>query len=442
MRHSRVHKAALLFCVALAGLAVVVSAYMWGQSARLKAAGLTAGLAFCPETDLLSCEAVLTSRYAQWLGLPLAAAGLANYALLLVACGGLLIVRTHRLAGGLWLAAWTSAALGTLAGVWLLAVQVFDLKQLCTLCDIVHACGLLALIVLTWRKPATVPPVRLAAGGSVAAAAVVLLVTGQILFKPRIKPREVVVADARPPAPMSTEASTSAPCAAPSAGQAGVASVAQSQPTEPPEPAESFKVLDARGALVATLDLNEQILFGRLDAERTVIEFMDYGCKHCRKMSPLLEDVLSRHPDWFRVVVILVPGDKRCNPHTSRRRPHVCEIAKAALAVRKHRPDLLTETHETFFRLQGVLTGSMAWLYVKRRCGLDDATLQSWREDPAIQEQLRQHVDLGRALNVRGVPALYADGKIITHVPNSVRQLEQVIADLIGPPPEKDGTAP
>ncbi len=148
---------ALGVAIVLSLVAVGLSGYLWVFSVRLHASGVIGPLPICPETDLISCGEVLASPWSQWLGLPLAAAGTINYVLLL-ALGMGLLAGGGRAQPRLWTAALTLASLGTLCGLWLLIVQAFMLHRYCLLCDIVHACGFVWLIVLLARRPAEVSP--------------------------------------------------------------------------------------------------------------------------------------------------------------------------------------------------------------------------------------------------------------------------------------------
>jgi uncharacterized membrane protein/protein-disulfide isomerase len=433
-----------LFAVAvLALIAAALSGYMAVVSARLHAEGLAGPLPICPETDLISCGEVLASRYSQWLGISLAGAGTVNYVLLLACAVGLRVTTSRRPRPLLWTAALALAALGTLAGLWLVAVQIFFVHRFCLLCDIAHACGLACVILLGvfW-------PDRLAAGlragaWGIALAGAAGLTLGQVLQVPDVTATLVVVKPAdtqREPLPaVKTRPAASSPA------------VAGSRPATAPadglRPTNAFDITDLAGTVIATLDLDDEIILGDPEVKRTIVEFMDYGCRECKQESELIRQAIEKHPKWFRVVVLLFPGNKACNPYTGRSRPYVCDITAAALAAHRHNPARYGELHNLFFQPpQTPLTGTMAWQLVAQTNGVDDSTLQSWKNDPALPDKIRRHCDIVRAI-VRGqqmnkgvrLPGLFAKGKMITGAAENLSQLEDHLTQMVGPP---DGLAP
>jgi uncharacterized membrane protein len=100
-----------------------------------------------------SCEAVQTSRWSTFLGLPVAAWGLAFYAsVLAIALTGLMerYEESRPLAlGMLALTAW-----GALFSIWLTYIELFVIRAICQWCVIsaVLAVGLTVVSYLDWRE--------------------------------------------------------------------------------------------------------------------------------------------------------------------------------------------------------------------------------------------------------------------------------------------------
>jgi uncharacterized membrane protein len=100
-----------------------------------------------------SCEAVQTSRWSTFLGLPVAAWGLAFYAsVLAIALTGLMerYEESRPLAlGMLALTAW-----GALFSLWLTYIELFVIRAICQWCVIsaLLAVGLTVVSYLDWRK--------------------------------------------------------------------------------------------------------------------------------------------------------------------------------------------------------------------------------------------------------------------------------------------------
>lgn len=432
LRSDAATKSALAAVVIMSLIAAAFSAYLWAASIRLHASGAVGALPLCPETDLISCGNVLASRYAQWFGIPLTGVGTINYLLLLVVSAAL--VRTVSLSTRriLWTAGLLLSGLGTLCGVWLVIVQAFILHRYCLLCDLTHACGLVSLLVLLAYRPVEVPRAYRDGAGAVALAGTLLLVLGQLLFRPQIAPTEVVIAP-------STQPTTT-----------GALSTQPSTRTQPPafavipavRPANAFDLTDAAGTVFATLDMDKEIILGDPTADRTVVAFTDFACPECRQEFGHVEQVFRKHPGWFRLVILLYPRHKDCNAYTNRELEHACEVARAAAAIRKYAPEHYQQAHATFFKLQALpLTGGMAWSLVKELSRIDDATWQTWQDDPALIEKVKRDTDIVHAILVSqqaqktvGLPGLFARGRMFSGAAESVAQLENHLTQLIGPP--------
>lgn len=395
-------------------LAAGLSSYMLYASLQLQAQGYRIGILLCSDTTLISCRQALLSRYARWLGMPVAGLGAIHYLALLTATVGLLKVKGEVSRQLFWNVGLTLAMLGTGAGLWFLWVQVFRLHVLCYLCDIVHACGLVSMILLLGARPAG----RAQAAGylgtcGVALAGLAALVLGQLLVQPQIKPEMLVVAT-QPAATLVV------------------------RPPADTQPIHAFIVRDSKGTEIAVLDLDKEIVLGNPTAERTIIELMDFGCPECKHELVLFQEIWKVHPRWFRVICLMFPNNKECNPHAGGKRPHVCEITRAALAVRKYAPDKYTAVHDTFYRMQDSLTGGLAWETARQLCRVDDSILDLWQDDATVLERIRQQADLGAKLRAStakpGVPLLYANGMVYCGSDENVKDLEQKLIALIGSP--------
>lgn len=437
LRSDAATRSALAAVVVMSLIAVAFSSYLWVVSARLHASGAVGSLPLCPETETISCGDVLASRYAHWFGISLSAVGTLNYVLLLAVSVALLRPVSPSVRRVLWTAGLLLAGLGTLAGVWLVIVQAFILHRYCLLCDLTHACGLVSLLVLLAYRPAEVPSAWRNGAGAVALAATLVLVLGQVLFRPQIAPTQVVIAPAtQPQTASSTQPSDGMP---PSTGAPAPAFAV----IPPVRPANAFDLADAAGTVFATLDMDQEIILGDPKVERTVVEFMDFACPECKQEFGHLEQVLQKHPGWFRLVILLYPRHKDCNAYTNREIEHACEIARAAAAVRKYIPEHYAQAHATFFKLQALpLTGGMAWNLAKELGQVDEATLQTWQDDPTLSEKVKRDTDIVHAILVSqqtkktvGLPGLFANGKMFNGAAGSVAQLEDHLTQLIGPPP-------
>ena len=117
----RIPKHLIVLFVVLAAIGFADSAYLTAEHVR----GVIP-----PCTVVSGCQTVLTSSYATVAGVPVAAAGLAYYAALLILLT--VFLDTGKRAVLHW-ACWLTTA-GLLGSAYLVAVQVFVLKAFCLYC--------------------------------------------------------------------------------------------------------------------------------------------------------------------------------------------------------------------------------------------------------------------------------------------------------------------
>ncbi len=129
-------------CV-LAWLAFVVAAYLaWHSVGGTSVAG-------CGVGDANSCDIVLSSSWAKWLGIPVAVLGLACYATL---AGLSVVLGTQNPQASRWIntAFVMFAILAAGASLWFIGVQIFAIGHYCRFCIFVDLCGLAIGGIAIW----------------------------------------------------------------------------------------------------------------------------------------------------------------------------------------------------------------------------------------------------------------------------------------------------
>lgn len=101
----------------------------------------------------------------------------------------------------------------------------------------------------------------------------------------------------------------------------------------------------------AVRDLAELPLLGSLAARHVLVEYFDYRCGECRRMSEYLAILIARHPDQVAVRLAPVPMDRLCNSHVpaGAHKPGGCDISKMALVIWIHAPAQFPEFHRELF---------------------------------------------------------------------------------------------
>lgn len=96
-----------------------------------------------------------------------------------------------------------------------------------------------------------------------------------------------------------------------------------------------------------TYDIASLPRLGPVAAKLVMVEYFDYQCAACRRMSGFLEVLLARHPQDLAVLLLPVPLDGACNHQVSvaNQHPGSCETARIALAVWRVCPEAFPSFH-------------------------------------------------------------------------------------------------
>ena len=154
-------------------------------------------------------------------------------------------------------------------------------------------------------------------------------------------------------------------------------------------------------------------VLGNPDGDVTLVEFFDYQCGYCKRMTgPLFET--ARADGRVRLIMkefpILGP---------------VSDIAARA-ALASHRQGRYEDMHIALMNLRGRLT-EQAVLQTARELGLDVDQIEADMADPAIARVLVKVHALADRLDIRGTPAIIIGGEVI---PGAVDAGQ--LQDLIG----------
>lgn len=164
----------------------------------------------------------------------------------------------------------------------------------------------------------------------------------------------------------------------------------------------------ARGR--AAIAANAEALFrdpadpalGAARPEVTLVEFSDYRCPYCKRMQPVIEDLLRSVPG-LRVVVKEIPilG------------PASVTAARAALAAQAQ--GKFAGFRDALMRLRGE-PDEAAVLQIAAELGLDQARFRRDMVSEAVTRQLGANLSLAQALGIQGTPAFVAGERLFPGV--------------------------
>lgn len=182
-------------------------------------------------------------------------------------------------------------------------------------------------------------------------------------------------------------------------------------------------------------DANSLPRIGSPNASHVMVEYFDYRCAACRKMSGYLEALIRKHPQKVAVLLLPVPLERSCNSAMApadEDHPGSCELARLALAVWKTKPEQFAAFHAKLLTEPGMEPDAAKTLATSILGGPElDATLQV----PAIQAMLATHVLDWKILSssTRKLPKLIVrDGRILHGLPSNEADFLRVMEQELG----------
>lgn len=142
---------------------------------------------------------------------------------------------------------------------------------------------------------------------------------------------------------------------------------------------------------------------GPADAPVTFIEFSDFQCPFCARVSALVDQVLKAYPNEVKFVYKELP---------LRIHPDAMNASRAGLAA--HRQGKFWEMHDKMFANQRALDPESLKKYA-REIGLDMARFEADMNSPEVQKQIDEDVRLAQASQVTGTPTLFINGKRVVN---------------------------
>jgi protein-disulfide isomerase/uncharacterized membrane protein len=384
--------------------------------------GLASGPSFCNISQHLNCEAVNTSPWSVFLGLPVASYGLFFYTSLLAlmcCCGPNRLVSSHKAYEVVLLL----ACVASVVSVVLFAVSELVIGALCILCVALYLLNF-ALMGVAWWGVARGSLVGGILGGvqnlfeyvllilrGRRAAVVGLVAIGLVGVTAAVSPRIVlkVVQDAG--STMHEQVQK----------QDWVSQWRNSEEV-------SVRIEQAPGAFA---DYSK----GVPEAPIQIVEFADIECQGCRATYREMEQILGHYQGLFRLVFKNFPLDNACNPEIPRKfHEHACVAAYITRCAGEQ--GKFWEALDLLFNdpaLEGEKTDQegIAEALVdnaSQALGLDLEGLQECVNSGRYKSKMESDVQEGVRLKLASTPTFFINGRL---VPSPSPQALQAIFDAI-----------
>jgi protein-disulfide isomerase len=179
-------------------------------------------------------------------------------------------------------------------------------------------------------------------------------------------------------------------------GAGGGAAPAGGKPAQPgpgrPDPSATYKVTVS----------DDDASAGPATAKVTVVEWSDFQCPFCSRVTPTMKQIKDEYADDVRIVF-------KHNPLPMHNR--AMAAAQAAEAAGKQ--GKFWEMHDKLFANAKALTDENFETWAKE-LGLDVETFKKDMKDPAIEKRIKEQQQQGNTLGARGTPAFFINGRFLS----------------------------
>lgn len=371
-----------LWIAGLAALgAVFTHLYLLVEHVNLKF-GQSTGKSLCDINELFSCATVAASQFSEFLGIPVALWGLTTNAALLLMIVFYPLSEEQRkpIAGrNLLIVGGLIAAVSLVMG----AISIFVLSKLCPFCIVAYILSFITIFGL-WKSVTPEPGLRAdpSRQGFQFANIKSLLIVGLVIFVISFIGNEQIKK---------------------SYGFQNMGAFVQAQVNEwKQNPESQIQPVDP---LIAG-STPEQ-------AKMVITEFADFRCGHCKTAAPVLKAFVSSHPD-VRLQFQSWPLDGECNSSVSSTNGASCLLARAVYCAEKvggtgwKAHDFVFEKQETYTSLQAVEGGLPA---IANAAGVNPEHMLACTQSPEAKKAIEGQAAVGSALNLRGTPTIYVNGR-------------------------------
>lgn len=442
MGESGVRRILAALCLCLAGAAVSALLLMQhhGEGRAVSAVNRV-----CGDGVTSGCDEVARSAWSSFAGIPVAAAGVFFYLSLgLLLTLGLLAPAETRLAtAGIVVAA---LALGLVADLFLLGVQVVSIKAYCALCLFTYLLTAAAFAaLLPARRGARGLGVSLGraegrlvlAGwllGSLALAGAVF--AGDTTLRYRAARRQAALLGAPVPVPAATRAPQPSPTPTPGPGPTPTPTATPATGTQDaaywrdryqklqetvddPRKLEAYfadkaqREYDASSPVVIELDGVSGR--GPANAPVQVVEYSDFLCPYCRSLAPALAQFVQQAGGRVVVYFKNYPLDTPCNAKLKRSlHPGACNLALGAVCAQ--RQGRFEAYHDKVFSTELRNPQPADVVRLAGEVGLNVVAMQGCVGDPQTRKTLDAQVAEANRLGVTATPTLYVNGRKLPRI--------------------------
>lgn len=397
----------ILSSILLAIVGAAISVY--SIKLHLEVTALGESGAFCNINSTINCDAVVKSKFSEFLGQPLGVWGFLYFAALLALLGVAFSSRDENKAA-LATYSYLTVLGAVLAGI-LAGVSFFGVGALCLVCLGIYGVLLFQTVLFYIFRKEVPKDVTLAALSNNFAFAILIAVVlgGKFISKdllsdllgvPR-QPKMVTNQDDLP----------------------------KLQPTVQEIPIDRSPYSG----------FGEDYRKGPDNAQIVLVEFADFECPACSAMSEVLNEVYLRHKDQIQIVFKNYPLDQSCNKNLNRElHKHACQLAVMARCAGQF---------GKFWEFSNLAFGEQrsapenAPIVWAGKMGLSASQIADCANNPGISDKIKNDLELGNKIGIQGTPTLFINGQRYSGGTNAGEISAEIIKlQMSGAPPTRSVT--
>jgi protein-disulfide isomerase len=138
---------------------------------------------------------------------------------------------------------------------------------------------------------------------------------------------------------------------------------------------------------------------GKADAPVTIVEFTDFQCPYCARLSSMFSELLQRYPDQIKIVYKNYPL-----------RSHRFARKAASIVMAAHLEGNFWPIHDRIFENYRNLNDARLD-QIRKEFNFDTPEFKALMNSPEVAAMIQSDVDQGKNFGVKGTPTVFINGK-------------------------------
>ncbi len=156
-------------------------------------------------------------------------------------------------------------------------------------------------------------------------------------------------------------------------------------------------------AVVKFTDLEGRPSLGPKDAVITLVEFSDFHCPFCKRVTPTLEELMKNYPGKIRRIWRQYPLSMHAGADRT------AEASECANDQGK-----FWSYHDKLFETQGTPWDDAALISLAPQAGLDKKKFEKCLTSGKFKDLVQKEIAKGNEVGVQGTPAVFVNGKLVS----------------------------